>query len=411
MPILVPVSELESGMCLANNIVNQYSVLLPHGHTISEKDIVSLNRLIPKGMVQVVDPLLDQIVEFQDNSYDQNVSRVVRKNVASVVSKVSEQVRSGVCLTSDNITGMQEVIDEMLRYLRENPVTMALIEQSSGWDDYLQQHSSSVFYLSLIIGNTIRNYIMGERKRLSSATNIHNILNLTPLATASLFHDLGMVPLEHLYRKKEPLTNEEKEKVRLHPHIGADMLPEKIEPIVRQTVRDHHENQNGSGYPQGLPGNKVNIFSRIIRVADAYAAAISDKIHKKGRPPAAILHEMLSSNYRHYYDPVILKVLVSIVPPFPIGAKLKLKNGYWAVVVQYNHKEPFRPNIIIAFDELGDPLPKDQLDAPFALGSYEGAEIKTFGGEDMSFLNEKTEEQEDSIVPPSYSELLDFSLP
>jgi len=149
MPILVPVSELESGMCLANNIVNQYSVLLPHGHTISEKDIVSLNRLIPERMVQVVDPLLDQIVEFQDDSYDQNVSRVVRKNVASVVSKVSEKVRSGVCLTSDNITGMQEVIDEMLRYLRENPVTMALIEQSSGWDDYLQQHSSSVFYLSL----------------------------------------------------------------------------------------------------------------------------------------------------------------------------------------------------------------------------------------------------------------------
>ncbi|MCK5270596.1 MAG: HD domain-containing protein [Sedimentisphaerales bacterium] len=411
MPILVPVSELELGMCLASNIVNQYSVLLPHGHTICEKDIVSLNRLIPKRMVQVVDPILDQIVEFQDDSYDQNVSRVVRKNVASVVSKVSEQVRSGVCLTRKNIAGMQEVIDEMLRYLRENPVTMALIEQSSNWDDYLQQHSSSVFYLSLIIGNTIRNYITGERKRLSSATNIHNILDLTPLATASLFHDLGMVPLEYLYHKKEPLTNEEKEKIRLHPHAGADMLPEKIEPIVRQTVRDHHENQNGSGYPQGLPGNKVNIFSRIIRVADAYAAAISDKIHKKGRPPAAILHEMLSSNYRHYYDPVILKVLVSIVPPFPIGTKLKLKNGYWAVVVRHNHEEPFRPDIIVAFDELGDPLPKDQLDAPFALGSYEGAEIKTFGGEDMSFLNEKTESLDDSILPQNYSELLDFSLP
>ncbi|MCK4628520.1 MAG: HD domain-containing protein [Sedimentisphaerales bacterium] len=411
MPILVPVSELELGMCLASNIVNRYSVLLPHGHTISEKDIMSLNRLIPEGMVQVVDPILDQIIEFQDDSYDQNVSRVVRKNVASVVSKVSEQVRSGVCLTSDNIAGMQEVIDEMLRYLRENPVTMALIEQSSGWDDYLQQHSSSVFYLSLVIGNTIRNYIKGERERLSAATYIHDSLNLTPLATASLFHDLGMVPLEYLYRKKVPLTDEEKEKIRLHPHTGADMLPDKIEPIVRQIVRDHHENQNGSGYPQGLPGNKVNIFSRIIRVADAYAAAISDKVYKKGKPSTAVLHEMLHGGYRHFYDPVILKVFASIVPPFPIGAKLKLKNGYWAVVVRYNHEEPFRPKVIIAFDEFGDPLQQDQLDTPFALGSRTGTEVCMFGGEDMSFLNEQAESQDDSILPQSYSELLDFSLP
>ena len=58
MPILVPVSELELGMCLASNIVNRYSVLLPHGHTISEKDIMSLNRLIPErqGVEIFLDP-------------------------------------------------------------------------------------------------------------------------------------------------------------------------------------------------------------------------------------------------------------------------------------------------------------------------------------------------------------------
>ncbi len=418
MPILIRVANLEPGMCLAANLVNRYSVLLPHGHTLSEKDIASLTRRIPDEMVQVINPLLDQIVDFQDNSHDQNVSQTVRKNVATVVSKVSSQIRTGVSLTSDNIVGMQNTIDEMLNYLQQNPVTMALIEQSGGWDDYLQQHSSNVFYLSIVIGNTIRNYIMNERHRLTAAKQIRNPMNLTPLATAALFHDIGMVPLEHLYHKKEPLTNEEKQMIRNHPHAGAEMLPDKVDSMVRLVVRSHHENQNGTGYPEGIPADKINIFAKIIRVADAYTAAISDKAYQKKKSSAAVLYEMLHSKHRAFYDPVVLKVFSSIVPPFPIGAKLKVQNGtgiQWAVVVRHNHKDPFQPEVIIAFDELGDPIPVEQIKPPFHLDKHQNTKILSFAGEDMSFLNNLADDidsvENDSPIEQTYNKLLDFSFP
>ena len=74
MPILMHMNELEPGMILARNIMNRYSVLLPHGHRVKEKDIKSLGRVLPDASVYITDPLLDQEVEFDDDSEDQKIS-------------------------------------------------------------------------------------------------------------------------------------------------------------------------------------------------------------------------------------------------------------------------------------------------------------------------------------------------
>ena len=128
MPIVVPVNQLEPGQTLASNVVNKYSVLLPHDHTLSETDITALQRRFPDKMVQVINPLLDKIVEFDDDSQDHKISLEVRRDVASVSQKVSQVVRSGAALTADNIAGMQRTIEEMMQYLQDNSVTMAVTQ-------------------------------------------------------------------------------------------------------------------------------------------------------------------------------------------------------------------------------------------------------------------------------------------
>lgn len=411
MPILLRVNELEEGMCLAAHVMNRYSMLLPNGHKLLEKDIISLKRMLPEESFQIVDPLLDEIVKFEDDSADRKVSQHVRQNILNITQKVSGNVRDGMTLTSENVAGMQRVLEEMMEYLQNNPVTTAIIEQSTGWDDYLQEHSANVFYLSVVIGNTIRNYIKNERERLSSAKSLHQGMNLTPLATAAMFHDIGMVPIDKLYRKKEPLTGEEKEQIRMHPQVGAQMLPDEVDAMVKLIVRTHHENQDGSGYPESLPGDKINIFARIIRVADAYSAAIADKIYKKARQPAEVLYEMLHGECRRFYDPVVLRVFSNIVQPFPIGAKLKLQSGMWAVVVRHDSQKPFNPKIVIAFDELGDPVAKEDLKEILRLGQGEETKIHSFGGQDMTFLNAPVSQETVESAEPVYSDLFDFAYP
>lgn len=415
MPILMQVKQLEPGMILASNIVNRYSVLLPHGHTLTENDISALDRKFPDKLVQVTDPLLDDYVEFDDDNQDHVVSMEVRRNIATASRKVSQLLRSGVALTADNISGMQKTIEKMTRHVQNNPVTQAVIDQSSDWDEYLQEHSANVFYLSLVIGNTIRNFIKRERERLSAARTIKNSMNLAPLGTAALLHDIGMVPIERLYHKSGPLSAEEIELIKNHPKIGSEMLPDKIDPMVKLVVRSHHENQNGNGYPDNLPGDRISIFARIIRVADAYCSAISDKVYRNGKSPVLALFEMLHGKYRQYYDPVVIKVFTGIIQPFPIGAKLGLDSGLIAVVTKHNQNDPFKPEVIIAFDEQDNPLPREKVEGPFFLDERSDIKVASFADEDISFINEYPEELlsedlTDDLVR-EYTEIFDLAYP
>ncbi|MBN2210233.1 MAG: HD domain-containing protein [Sedimentisphaerales bacterium] len=387
MPILLHIDDVEPGMQLASNVVNSFSVLLPHGRILSENDIQALRRRFPDLHVQVLDPLLDQVIEFESTGKDQETSLKVRKTVSQVTSKVSAVIRNGVALDGNNVKGIESVVQEMLAYICENPVTTAIIEQSNSWDDYLQEHSANVFYLSLLIGNTVKNYIKQERERLTSAATLHNAMDLLPLATGAILHDIGMAPLEHLYHKVEPLTEQEKAAIRAHPKNGADALPDRIDPMVKQIVRQHHENQQGDGYPDGLSGDRIGIFARIVRVADAYSAAISQKVYQNAKNPVCVLYEMIHGDYSEYYDPILLKVFASMMQPLPIGAKIKLQDGRWAVVVRHNRKDPFRPEIIIAFDELGDPIDKENLQRPMVLGVDPKLKVESFMGHDISFIN------------------------
>ena len=417
MPIAIPVDQLESGMTLASNIVNKYSVLLPHGHALSETDIVALHRRFPNKMVQVIDPLLDDVVEFDDNSQDHKVSLEVRRNIATVSQKVSQVVRSGAALTADNMAGMQKTIEEMMQFLQNNPVAMAVIDQSSNWDEYLQEHSSNVFYLSMVIGNTIRNHIKRERERLSAAKKIRDAMNLTPLATAAMIHDIGMVPIERLYHKAEPLTKNEIDLIKAHPKSGADMLPDKIGPMVKLIICCHHENQCGNGYPQGLPGDKITIFARIIRVADAYSAGTSTTIYKKAKSSVLALYEMLYGEYKDFYDPAVLKVFARIIQPFPIGAKLRLESEQIAVVTKHNPKNPFKPQVIIALDKEGKILPEEKFEGPFFLDERNDVKVISFEGEDISYINDLGEEYsdedsiEESMPGQKYNEVFDLAYP
>ncbi|MBI9018952.1 MAG: HD domain-containing protein [Phycisphaerae bacterium] len=409
MPILLKVNELEVGMSLASNVMNNYSMLLPMNHQISESDIMGLRRILPDVSVEVMDPILDKFVEFEDQTIERKVSLKVRKNISNMVSNVTDKVRSGVTLSSENVAGVRGVVTDMMLFMSENPATTALIEQSSDWDAYLREHSANVFYLSLMIGNTIKNYIFRERQRLSVAKKIHNAMDLTSLGMAAMLHDIGMVPIEHIYSKEESLTEEEKAKVLNHPIAGAESLPDNVDGMVKLVVRQHHENVDGSGYPEKLPGDKVSIFARILRVADAYSAAIANKVYGQKKTPVAILYEMLHGKYRKFYDPVILKVFSNIVQPFPIGAKMHLEDGTWAVVVKHNKKDPFNPEVIVAYDNFGDPIPKESLKEPFSIGIEGSLKIKTFDGENMSYLYDGNYDLQNQEVV--VGELLNYSYP
>ncbi len=101
----------------------------------------------------------------------------------------------------------------------------------------------------------------------------------------ALLHDIGKIGIpEHVLRKPEMLSDEEWAIMKQHPTIGADKVlkPNKSLHDLIPMVKYHHEHIDGSGYPYGLRGDDIPLSARIVAIADAYHALISDRPYRKG---------------------------------------------------------------------------------------------------------------------------------
>jgi len=132
-------------------------------------------------------------------------------------------------------------------------------------------------------------------------------VELTRLA-ASL-HDLGKLAIpEEILRKPGPLTEPERMVLERHPQIGFRMLESLGVDPVAEWVLHHHERWDGSGYPDGLPGDRIPLGARIIFVADAYDAMTSERVYRRRVLPEQAVAE-LQRCAGTQFDPEIVDAL------------------------------------------------------------------------------------------------------
>jgi putative nucleotidyltransferase with HDIG domain len=131
------------------------------------------------------------------------------------------------------------------------------------------------------------------------------------IEAASLLHDMGKLAVpEHILNKPGKLSVAEFEIMKTHSSVGADILaaidfPYPVVPIVRH----HHENWNGSGYPDGLSGTDIPIGARILAVVDCFDALTSDRPYR-ARLPVGEAIEILSARRGSMYDPLVVDAFI-----------------------------------------------------------------------------------------------------
>lgn len=104
------------------------------------------------------------------------------------------------------------------------------------------------------------------------------------MAQAGLLHDIGKLRLsKYLYgRKKNVLQIEEMKYVRMHSEFSYDILSRyEMSPLVLEAIYHHHENFDGSGYPDNLKGYDIPKGARILRTCDVFAALVSDRPYRE----------------------------------------------------------------------------------------------------------------------------------
>lgn len=195
--------------------------------------------------------------DFWDDTALSSFASVIAKRHASIGISFDEELVNK--FHSEEIINQGHLIE----------VVTSLASAIDAKDEYTKGHSTSVSRYA---------------EALARALNLPE-KEVERIKLGALLHDIGKIGIpETVLRKPSKLTDEEWEIMKQHPTIGAEkvLLPNESLHDLIPIVKYHHEHWDGSGYPEKLKGEDIPLAARIVSVADAYHALISDRPYRKG---------------------------------------------------------------------------------------------------------------------------------
>jgi HD-GYP domain-containing protein (c-di-GMP phosphodiesterase class II) len=221
--------------------------------------------------------------------------------------------------------------------------------------DYLAFHQARVAVMAVRIG----------------ANSGADPTRLRTLGMAGALIDVGLWQMpESILRRSDALAGEELTAYRSHPRISADTIRRWGVPDERilQAVLEHHEREQGQGFPQGLTGAGVDPDAKILGLADLYAAFTVPATARPRLRPHEAVREIVKSRHEAF-PTVLVKALLSEISVFPPGTVVRLNTEEIGRVVAVNRNHPLRPRVQIMTDSKGQRLPAaktvDLSESPF----------------------------------------------
>jgi HD-GYP domain-containing protein (c-di-GMP phosphodiesterase class II) len=202
--------------------------------------------------------------------------------------------------------------------------------------NYLASHAVRSTIIAIIIGTSLK-------------LPAHRLIEL---GVAALLHEIGMIKLPpQVYLSKRPLNPQERKAILTHPVLSFNLLKSFDFPLVISLAAlEHHERENGTGYPQKLTSEKISLYAKIIAVACSYEALSTKRPHKEAKDSYTGMLELLK-NEGKAYDDTVVRALVFALSIYPIGLYVLLSSGKKGQVVDVN-PENVRCPIVQVFGEL-----------------------------------------------------------
>ena len=339
--IKISINEVESGMLTAEFIsvynekgINVISV--PPNTILSHYTIDRMKRFGVKEVQIFVDlPSTDTrpkiIPPFEVPPVKPVIDDKLRETAVSGIRDLFDLAQGeSVNMTTayQVVKDLDNVVDELVDTISsEDPNSIVQIADLKSYDEYTYHHSLSVAVLAIAIGQKL-----GFNKE-----------QLKKLGQCAIMHDIGKMTVPNeLINKKGRLTDKEFKIVQDHAINSARFLKQNNigDTQLWIAVAHHHEKVNGKGYPNGLRGDKIPIYSQIIAVADVYDAVTSYRSYRAPMPPAEAI-EFIMSEVSTSFEYNIVKAFVEKLEPYPLNSIVELSDGRRGVVVD-NTKDSMR---------------------------------------------------------------------
>ncbi|MDB5096236.1 MAG: metal dependent phosphohydrolase, partial [Cyanobacteria bacterium RYN_339] len=244
-----------------------------------------------------------------------------------VVDEMDAQIRAG---SAPVYSSLSRVVQEVIDRLGNNVAALnAGVEVRVVNQPHDRSHPVNVFILSVVIG-------------LAMSYTPEQLLQL---GIAALCHDIGKTAIPRdILDKVGTLAAQEVDLLRAHTLMGKRIM-EKFpwaDPVMARIIYEHHERNDGSGYPQKLQDRQIHEMSKIVAVAEVYDALMSDTSYRSRYKPE-IAYNSIKVGDRSGLDPKVIRAFQRYVVPYPLNSWVVMETGEVAQVVQQNKQNAFKP--------------------------------------------------------------------
>lgn len=314
----IKISELKTGMYVELPKAWKAHPFLRNSFTItSEKQITKMREygilevnidveksvFVPKEIVPVEEPEKD----FSTNSVAEKLREIIHDKEmppepkAQAVHLYSERMISQLWEkpSRENIAQFKKDIVDVVDLILEDDATNNHLLKLTSYDYDTYIHSVNVG----VYGVSLAKVVFGK----SNGHDMH------ALGAGFFLHDIGKVYIdEAIIKKPGKLTDEEMTQIRRHPSMGFKLLTEtrQINDECRLIVLQHHERNNGTGYPRKLRAEEIHIYGRICSVADVYDALVSKRPYKPSLKPFEALKIMRDEMLGHFQKDIFEKFVL-----------------------------------------------------------------------------------------------------
>ena len=206
----------------------------------------------------------------------------------------------------NTIQGYNNEISDIYKFLYESLVNLTSV-RSKETGAHLKRTQE---YMKVMLEEFEKSFNTGEFEQQKTIEDI---------GVAATLHDIGKVGIpDEILNKPGKLTDEEYEKMKQHTVIGhqilkntySDKISNDILEYAKEITLHHHEKYDGTGYPDGLKGDKIDIISRIMAVIDVYDALVNDRVYKKAMPYSEVEDYIISQSGKAF-DPKIVNIFIN----------------------------------------------------------------------------------------------------
>jgi len=336
----IDIKNVLPGMQLARAIQGEYGgVLIPEDTLINSNNIKKLSQLDQDYVYIYTD-------ELEDIEHGIDEKEEIKEDYSRKVNETEElfdKINFQGNLEKESINDLQREAE----FLSEELEVVDLLNVVRTADKYTYHHSLNVSILANKFGKWLG---------LDEA-------DIEMLTQAGLLHDIGKTKIpDEILNKADELSDQEYQWIKRHSKYGYNMLKdsESIPAKVAEAVLTHHERYDGSGYPDGLKGQEIPLFGRILAIVDTFDAITAERNYQKKSSPFKAIKVFVKEDSTHF-DHKLKTVFTENIPNLFLQERVLLSDGQEGRVVFINPRHPERPVVEVA-DRHIDLYREDELE-------------------------------------------------